>query len=360
MKSYAFHVWMIALALLFIIAIGFLSYVPNQASLVTRTCSGPGTMNTTLRLRVAAKEWEKADDYMNMAREIVRELEAKFSLFNDQSDISRINQMAGLSPVAVSKETIEILKLCWRYGNMTRGCFDPTVGPLVRRWGFAGGEFPGRVPEAEDISTSLELVNYRHLRISGQQVFLPQAGMSIDLGGIGKGFAIDACWDRLRKEGASSVLIDLGGNIRCLGKRDHTTQWRIGVKNPLARGEILGVINLPGGLAVATSGNYEQRFTIEGRRYTHIIDPRTGYPVSGMAGVTVIAENAVEADALSTALFVLGLEGAPDVLDKFPSCHAIFVPDKNPLEVWVTPGFQYHFELDPAGDLNTRDVHTFP
>ena len=187
-------------------------------------------------------------------------------------------------------------------------------------------------------------MGYRHVRLGpGATAYLEKAGLQLDLGGIAKGYAVDVAYDRLVGKGVDNAMVNLGGNIRCRGLARRGTPWRVGVRDPFDRETIVGVLRLTDGLAVATSGNYERFVTIAGERYAHILDPRTGYPVKGMAGVTVVAGSALEADAMSTSLFVLGMEEGLQVLGELESCEALFVPDEQPLSIYITPGFGRYF-----------------
>jgi thiamine biosynthesis lipoprotein len=154
------------------------------------------------------------------------------------------------------------------------------------------------------------------------------------------------------KQGAKDFVVNLAGNMRCYGKPEAGRSWRVGVRDPFHAGAVIGMIELGEGMAVATSGNYERFVEIEGKRYSHIVDPRTGWPVTGMAGVTVVAPSAAAADALSTAFFVLGPEEGNKVLGLFTNCAALFVPDKDGLEIQLTPGMDRYFKMSP--DVKAR------
>jgi len=178
--------------------------------------------------------------------------------------------------------------------------------------------------------------------------------MSVDLGGIGKGYAVDMAFEMVRRSGVNAAMLDLGGNIRVLGQADSGTNWTIGVRNPFEREQMLGKIALPNGMAVATSGNYERFVEMGGRRYSHIIDPRTGYPVEGMAGVTVVAPDASMSDALSTGLFVLGSQASLDVLKSLPGAEALFIPDRARIEIWLTAGMERLFVPHPESASSVK------
>lgn len=256
----------------------------------------------------------------------------------------------------ISAQTEEMLRLSRYYADATGGAFDPTVAPLVRLWGFNQGPPLSAVPDHATIGSVLERVGYHHLSISNRTAFLDQKSMSVDLGGIAKGYAVDVCYQALMTNGVRNLMVNFGGNIRCRGSAALDRPWSIGVRDPFAPDRIIGTLRLADGMAVATSGNYEKFVMIAGKRYTHILDPRTGRPVAGVAAVTVIAANAVEADAMSTAIFVLGLKESLPVLHRMPNCHVLFIPDERPTRVYLSPGVWEHFTADPAFDGKLLDV----
>lgn len=311
------------------------------------------TMGTFATITLAGDDAPRMPETAAAARECMSALEDKLSMFKEESDIARLNRSAGQAPVKVSPAVAECLRLARHYADISGGAFDITVGPLVRAWGIHGGNAPEKPLDEARIQTVLSTIGIRHLSISNGWARLDQAA-SVDLGGLAKGYAVDICFDRLRAMGRENFMVDLGGNLRCSGHPRRGEPWKIGVRNPFERETILGTLALTGGAAVATSGNYERFVVIQGQRYAHIVDPRTGYPVRGMAGVTVVCTNATDADALSTSLFVLGLEGSKTALARVPSCQALFVPDREPMEIWITPGFARQFTPAPEYADNVR------
>ncbi len=171
--------------------------------------------------------------------------------------------------------------------------------------------------------------------------------MQLDFGGIAKGYAVDVCFNELKDKGFKNYIVNIGGNLRVSGQATPTRLWTIGVRNPFDKSEIIGKLRLPSGMALATSGNYERFEYIDGKRYTHIIDPRTGKPVAGMAGTTVLSSTAVETDAMSTTLYVLGIDDGMAALAQTPDCCALFIPDKQPIQIIITPAFAALFEPLP-------------
>jgi FAD:protein FMN transferase len=304
-------------------------------------------MGTYATVSVPADEKSMLTVCADDAKSVFSELEKTLTVYDPGSEISRLNAAAGRSPVAVSGHTRRMLRLSRQYGELSGGAFDVTVSPLIQLWGFSGGQAPVRRHAPEIVAEVLTRTGYHHLAIEGETAFLDTAGMSVDLGGIAKGYAVDVCFERLTRKKIPNVMVNLGGNLRCNGVARAGRPWNIGVQNPFEDGEIVGTIGLTGGRAVATSGNYERFVVIDGKRYAHIIDPRSGFPVEGMAGVTVISGKAVEADALSTALYVAGISGAAEILARTPASHALLIPDEQPIRIFLSPGFRQHFSPTP-------------
>ncbi len=278
-------------------------------------------------------------------------MENRLSFYQADSDIARLNQAAGAAPAAVSPETLTILRAARRYGELSGGAFDITVAPLLQIWGLRGGPPPANPPAPDEREPIRRLVNFRRLKIGDRTARLELPGMQLDLGGIAKGFAVDEVARILQRHGLTNVLLNLGGNLRALGAAAPAAPWRIAVQDPFDSGRVLGALDLRDGEAAATSGNYERFVAIGGRRYAHILDPRTGRPAEGMASVTVIGagpDAAMDADALSTTLFVLGLEaGAGWLQTNCPGGAVLFVPDRRPLELHATPAFATRFTPSP-------------
>ena len=312
------------------------------------------TMGTFAVVRLRADDKDLLRECFLTTAECFSNINAKLSTYISDSEISRLN--ASGDKVPVSAVTYDVLRTTLRYCVLTGGAFDPTVKPLIKLWGFNGARVPTNLPSASDINGALKTVGYRkvHLEerfVDGEVLFLAQSPVEVDLGGIAKGYAVDRAYEMLVGEcafgqgGRPNMLINLGGNIRCHGQASAERFWRIGVRNPFDNNGLVGVVDLGSGMAVATSGDYERYVVVEGRRYAHIIDPRSGYPVQGMAEVTVVSTNATEADAMSTSVYVAGLEGAKALLEKLPGCRAILIPAKRPMEIWVTPNMKSIFTV---------------
>lgn len=254
------------------------------------------------------------------AEDVIRDLDAKLSRTNEDSEVSRLNRAAG-EEVEIGGDLHFLLGEASRLSAETEGAFDITIAPAASAWGFAADSF--RVPSRAELETLLELMDYGAVRVSGTSGSLTAAlgpGQSVDLGAIAKGYAADKLTGVLREYGIPRANISLGGNVLAWGTRPDGTPWRVGIQDPAKpddRSAFAGVLELTGAFAV-TSGGYQRYFEQDGKRYHHILDPVTGYPAdSGLTSVTVVAPadapdrwNGTMCDAYSTALFVMGEEWA--------------------------------------------------
>jgi thiamine biosynthesis lipoprotein len=296
----------------------------------------------------------------------IRYLEGILSANLEGTDLDMVNKRAGLNPVKVRPELMDVLEIALEYAEKSNGAFDPTVGPLVTLWGI--GTDRERVPEREEIQNALKLINYREVEINRNEetVFLKRAGMALDLGAIAKGYAADEAAKLLADKGVDSGIIDLGGNIFAIGERKESsgkrTYWRVGIQDPRAdRGNYIGILNVKN-KSVVTSGMYERFFEQNGKRYHHIFSiglqsaglqsaglqsATSGFPVeNNLLSVTIVACNSIDADALSTAAFVLGWEEGRKLIAGVKGAGGIFVFDD--LTVLVTENLQEDFTITAA------------
>lgn len=265
------------------------------------------------------------------------ELDRHLSANADESTVIDINREAGRSAVEVPADMYPVFQRSSFFAERTKGAFNPVIGGVVKLWNI--GFENAQKPDAQDIQAALLRTDYRGLQLSGGRVFLKEAGMKLDLGAIAKGFAADEVRRMVKQGGVGSALIDIGGTITVLGARPDGKAWVIGIRDPCVRqGE--PVISVPmENRSISTSGSYERYFERDGVRYHHIINPATGYPVrNNVVSVSVFSDSAVDADALSTACFVLGYDAALSLLSEFPHTDAVFIFDDN--TVRTTAGFE--------------------
>ncbi len=297
-------------------------------------------MDTVMTLRL----YEGGDENtLDQAEARVRELEGLWSVTDGTSEISTLNHdgSAELSP-----ETAELLGAALDMCRRTDGALDISTYPVLRAWGFTTGEYS--VPGGEAIAALLPLVDYGRVALEAGAAALPP-GMEIDLGSVAKGYTGDALAALLKQGGAASALLDLGGNIQAVGSKPDGSPWRVAVRDPAGDGSV-GVVEVVD-QAVVTSGGYERYFEEDGVRYWHIIDPATGWPArSGLASVTVVGESGLLCDGLSTALFVMGREGALEHWRQHRDFEAVLVSEDG--SVTITAGLEGRFTpADPARPL---------
>ena len=277
-----------------------------------------------------------------VCREIAR-LEGLLSRFLPGSDVSRLNRSAGIESVSVSLEAYDLLSQAVEWSRSLPGCFEVTIAPLVTLWSH--GRESLVEPDAWSIRQALPLVSYADLILdpTATTAALRKAGQSVDLGGIGKGFAADRLVEVFRGFGISSAYSNLGGNVVTLGARPDGCPWQIGIQHPRQENSLLGAVSVVNE-TVVTSGDYQRAFTDRrGKTHHHILDPMTGYPAqSGLSGVTVVTHRSVAADPLATALFVAGLEKGLAFLSGQAGTEAIFVDTD--VNVYITLGLSGRFQ----------------
>lgn len=284
-------------------------------------------MGTIVGISVVAADKDRADAAIKAAYAELERLEKMMSVQMPSSVVSEINRSAGIKPVKVPPEVLEVLVKAQEIYRQSKGLFAVTVGPLVNLWGV---EVKGHyVPSSSELSSVLALCNFDDLEIdSGREtVFLKKTGMAIDLGGIAKGYAADRAIDVLKTNGVSRAIVAVAGDIRALGSRPDGTPWRIGVQHPRKNDALLTTLDLSD-RAVSTAGDYERFFIKDNIRYHHILNPKTGLPASECRSATVIAPRGLIADPLSTTLFLLGPADGMALIESMNDIDAIIV-DKN-------------------------------
>lgn len=270
----------------------------------------------------------------------VTAFEAKYSRFRPDSLVSRINAAAGREWVPIDADMEGLLKLCDTLHVVTQGVLDPTSLPLIRLWNHKS-DTP-RVPGDEEIAAARALVGWKHVQRAPGRVFLPQPGMAIDFGGFGKEYAVDIVAQIAADHGIASALVDFGHDLRALGTPPGRPAWHVGLEDPQKPGAAAGSVAIVA-KAIASSGDYIRSFTIAGKRYGHIIDPRTGWPVAnGCVQATVIAGSCLQAGVLSTTAFVLGVPKGVEFIQAYPGAEGLIITERARAQ---TRGF-FHYVVE--------------
>ncbi|SEL51986.1 thiamine biosynthesis lipoprotein [Paenibacillus sp. cl141a] len=260
------------------------------------------------------------------------------------SEIDQVNQAAGKSEISVSEESFKVVQTAIDYAAASGGHFEPTVGPLVDLWGI-GGEHPA-VPKEDELAAAMQRMNYKDviLNPASNAIRLKKEGMSLDLGAIAKGYAADVIADYLQQQGFRSAIIDLGGNILAMGSKPDGSTWNIGIQDPEKdRGQSLGTLEVVN-KTIVTSGVYERFFEAGGKVYHHILSPFTGYPVDNdLLSVTIVTDTSMDADAMSTSVFSLGLTEGRKFVESRDDAEAIFVTTDH--QIYLTSGLTDTFKL---------------
>jgi thiamine biosynthesis lipoprotein len=273
------------------------------------------TMGTWASLTLVTADSTAVADLAHDALLELHRVDSLMTNWTDISEVARLNREAAGAATMVHPEVFGLLATAQRIGHASGGAFDPTVEPLVRTWGFLAGQ--PRVPGADEIARALDHVGWRHVELDTLKgtLRLADPAVRIDLGGIAKGYGVDRVASLLTRAGVADALIDLSGNMVALGSPPGRPHWIIGIRDPFGGEVPLGRLALTD-QAVATSGDYEQFVGVGGRRYGHILDPRTGWPAGGLVSVTVVTNSATAADGWATALFVMGSAAARDLASR--------------------------------------------
>lgn len=272
-------------------------------------------MDTLVTISAVSDSDNKAETAIDKAFAEIEKIDNLVNFFSDKSEISGINKNAGKKAAAISDETFEVIEKAIYASEETNGAFDVTIGPEIALW-----DFHNKVkPEDKEIIQRLSLVNYKALTLykNPSSAYLKKKGMLIDLGGVAKGYAADRAVEVMKKTGIKSGLVAIAGDIKAFGLRPDSKPWKIGIRNPRAKNkddEIMATIGLTD-MAISTSGDYERYFIIEGKRYHHILNPKTGYPADSCRSVSVIAKEGAVTDPFSTGIFILGPEKGIKLLE---------------------------------------------
>ena len=294
-------------------------------------------MGTRFEITLVSTQ-EVANQYLNAAQGEIERIERLISSWDANSQTAEINRQSGIKPVKVAKELYDLIARSIEISKITQGAFDISYAALDPVWFFDGRM--KAVPSESERLKSVQNIGFKDLVLNAkeQTVYLPKKGMKIGFGAIGKGYAADATKKLMKSLGVSSGIINASGDLTSWGKKPDGTDWQVGISNPENPAKVFSWFPVRDA-AVATSGNYEKYVTLEGKQYSHIMDPRTGMPVSGIKSVTVFASKAELADAFATAVFIMGIDTGIDTISQLPGMSCIIVDAEN--NIHHSPNIQW-------------------
>lgn len=283
-------------------------------------------MGSSFEITVVAEDEDFAKESLAIAKKEIIRIEDLISSWDQKSETSRINRNAGIAAVEVSKELFDLIFRAQQISKLSSGAFDLTFAAIDKLWNFDGKE--SEMPNPDTLKASVFNIGYQLIELDEESltVFLPKKGMKIGFGAIGKGYAADRAKQLLVERGVLGGIINASGDMNTWGTKPDGSSWTIGIVNPMNNKKVFSWFSLEHN-AVVTSGDYEKFTQINGRRYSHIIDPRTGIPSQGIVSCTVFAGKAELADAIATAIFVMGVESGLFLIDQLPDIEAILIDD---------------------------------
>ncbi len=301
-------------------------------------------MGTRVEITAQGADAKRLNRAVNMAFAEIKRIEEMMSEWEDGSELSRINRNAGKKAIKVSQEILEIITQSIKFSQISRGAFDISWAVLAELWDFSREE--PIIPQKEKVAEALKLVDYQNIVVDRESstVFLQVKGMRIGLGGIAKGYAVDRAIHALQQEGVKDAIVNAGGDLRVIGKKDGQP-WRVGVQDPRGKGNLLGVLEITD-TSFASSGDYERYFIKDGIRYHHLLNPKTGFPAQGCRSVTIICASALQADALSTAVFVLGPVAGLKLIEGLPGVEALIIDQEG--RIIMSAGMEGRIKLPSA------------
>lgn len=288
-------------------------------------------MGNNFEISVVAADEAWALEKIDLAIQEIQRIEKLLTTYNDQSETNRINANAGIKPVRVSTEMIHLILRSIRISEITQGAFDISYGSVDKRlWNFDSNM--QSLPEASIAKKMVRLINFRNIEVNmtDSTVFLKEKGMRIGFGGIGKGYAAERAKYVLKMEGVEAGIVNASGDLTCWGLQPNGSAWTIGIVHPNFANTVFASMNVTD-MAVATSGNYEKFILIDGKKYSHTINPRTGLPVTGIKSVTIISPNAEIADAMATPVTIMGIEAGLAMINQIKQIEAIIIDDSDNL-----------------------------
>ena len=284
-------------------------------------------MGSRFDITVVAANYEEAQGYIDLAVDEIKRIEALISSWDSSSQTSLINRFAGVSPVKVQPELFNLIDRSLNLSKITDGAFDISFASMDEIWKFDGSMTA--LPPEELVKASIAKVDYQNICLNRRDttVFLKLKGMKIGFGAIGKGYAADKAKDLLMKKGVKAGIINASGDMNTWGRQPNGQEWMVAITNPLSKEKAFALLPISDG-AVVTSGNYEKFVVFNGVRYAHIINPGTGYPATGILSVTVFAPKAELADALATAVFVMGKDAGMNRINQLPKVECIIIDEQ--------------------------------
>ncbi|HRB71835.1 FAD:protein FMN transferase [Flavobacterium sp. WV_118_3] len=286
-------------------------------------------MGNNFTISVVAEQEAFAQINIERAIAEIRRIEQLFTTYNDDSQTNRINKNAGIAPVTVDQEVFDLIERSIRISKITQGAFDISYGSIdASLWNF--DKTMTALPSKEEAKKRVHLINYKNIILdkSNYSVFLKEKGMRIGFGGIGKGYAAERAKKILIENKVISGIINASGDLTTWGKQPNGKQWTIGIANPDQPTAAFSFIEISD-KAVATSGNYEKFILIDGKKYSHTIDPKTGLPIRGIKSVTIICNNAELADAMTTPIAIMGIQAGLYLVNQLPELYCIIIDDNN-------------------------------
>ncbi len=290
---------------------------------------GTKLMGNHFEISVVADDKDWANTKINAAINEIKRIEKLLTTFDDNSETNLINRNAGIEAVEVCDETFQLIERSIRISNITQGAFDITYGSIDKSlWNFDTSM--KTLPDKETAKEMVRLINYRNIILDKENktVFLKEKGMRIGFGGIGKGYAAEMAKKIMQQMGVESGIVNASGDLTAWGLQPNGEEWTIGIANPNIKDQVFSFMKITG-LAVATSGNYEKFILIDGKKYSHTINPRTGLPVTGIKSVTIITKNAEIADAMATPVTIMGVQAGLDMINQIKDIEAIIIDDNN-------------------------------
>ena len=286
-------------------------------------------MGNRFEITVVSPDEAWANSMIELGVQEIKRIEKLLTTYNDASETNQVNQSAGIAAVQVSEETFRLIQRSIRISHITQGAFDISYGSVDKSlWNFDASMT--RLPDEKTAKRMVRLINYRNIMLDQKErtVFLKEKGMRIGFGGIGKGYAAEMAKAVMRAAGVKSGIVNASGDLTCWGTQPDGQPWTIGIVNPNLKDKIFSYMSVTD-MAVATSGNYEKFIMINGRKYSHTINPRTGLPVNGIKSVTIITPNAEIADAMATPVTIMGIKAGLDMINQIKDIEAIVIDDND-------------------------------